>query len=129
MSNKRRLEKVSALLKKEITLILMNDLVEKFYKYIFVSITNIELSGDLQFCKIYVKSGDNDQINELVKDLNLSRNTIRHLLSQRIDMRRTPEIVFKEDKLLEKGLNVLKILDEIRETDPQQIVSLEDDNV
>ena len=85
-----------------------------------------QLSSDFQYSKIYVKSGDNQEINKIVDNLNMVKNTIRHILSNRIDMRRVPEILFKEDNVMEKGLNVLKILDEIRENkNSKNIISID----
>ena len=56
MPNNYRLAKVSSLLKKEITLILQNDLENDFIRDHFVNISKIDLSGDLQHCKIYITS-------------------------------------------------------------------------
>jgi ribosome-binding factor A len=55
MPNNYRLAKVSSLLKKEITLILQNDLENDLIRDHFVNISKIDLSGDLQHCKIYIK--------------------------------------------------------------------------
>ena len=56
MPNNYRLAKVSSLLKKEITLILQNDLENDLLRSNFINISKIDLSGDLQFCKIYITS-------------------------------------------------------------------------
>ena len=56
MPNNYRLAKVSSLLKKEITLILQNDLESDLIRDHFVNISKIDLSGDLQYCKIYITS-------------------------------------------------------------------------
>ena len=126
MSKNRRIERVSSLLKKEITMIILNDLQGEINNYSFISITRIEISSDFQYSKIYVKSGDNQEINKIVDNLNMVKNNIRHILSNRIDMRRVPEILFKEDNVMEKGLNVLKILDEIRENkNSKNIISID----
>ena len=47
--------------------------------------------------------------------LNNSKNLIRYKLSQRIEIRRIPELIFKLDTALEKGTAVLRVLDELRE--------------
>jgi len=115
MSNNYRLAKVSSLLKKEITLILQNDLENNLIKDHFVNISKIDLSGDLQHCKIYITSTAEEKVRqEIVENLNTAKSLIRHNLGQRIEMRRVPEINFKEDIVLDKGLAVLKILDELK---------------
>jgi len=115
MPNNHRLAKVSSLLKKEITLILQNDLENDLIRDHFVNISKIDLSGDLQYCKIYITSTANKKVRkEIVENLNISKSSIRHNLGKRIEMRRVPEIIFKEDVVLDKGLSVLKLLDELK---------------
>ena len=115
MPNNYRLAKVSSLLKKEITLILQNDLENDLFRDHFVNISKIDLSGDLQHCKIYITSTAQEKVRkEIVANLNTSKSCIRHILGKRIEMRRVPEIIFKEDVVLDKGLSVLKLLDELK---------------
>ena len=115
MPNNYRLAKVSSLLKKEITLILQNDLESDLIRDHFVNISKIDLSGDLQYCKIYITSTAQETVKkEIVENLNSAKSSIRHNLGKRIEMRRVPEIIFKDDIVLDKGLSVLKLLDEIK---------------
>jgi len=117
MPNNYRLAKVSSLLKKEITLILQNDLQNELIRDHFVHISKIDLSGDLQHCKIYITSTAQDNVREeIVANLNTSKSSIRYILGKRIEMRRVPEIIFKDDVVLDKGLSVLKLLDELKNT-------------
>ena len=116
MNNKRRIQKVSSLLKKEISLILINDLNDNLIIDNFVSITKIELSGDLQHSKVFISTSAEEKIKELIiENLNSAKNKIRFLLSQRVKMRRIPDLVFKIDRVLDQGLAVLKVLDKLRE--------------
>ena len=115
MPNNYRLAKVSSLLKKEITLILQNDLDSDLIRDHFVNISKIDLSGDLQYCKIYITSTAQETVKkETVENLNSAKSSIRHNLGKRIDMRKVPEIIFKDDIVLDKGLSVLKLLDELK---------------
>ena len=120
MPNNYRLAKVSSLLKKEITLILQNDLESDLIRDHFVNISKIDLSGDLQYCKIYITSTAQETVKkEIVENLNSAKSSIRHNLVKRIEMRRVPEIIFKDDIVIYKGLAVLKILDEIKNSNEE----------
>ena len=115
MPNNYRIEKVSSLLKKEITLIMQNDLENDLIRDYFVNISKIDLSGDLQHCKIYITSTAEELVRkEIVESLNIAKSFIRHNLGKRIEMRRVPEIIFKDDIVIDKGLSVLKLLDELK---------------
>ena len=115
MPNNYRLAKVSSLLKKEITLILQNDVENDLIRDHFVNISKIDLSGDLQHCKIYITSTAQDKLRkEIVANLNNAKSSIRHTLGKRIEIRRVPEIIFIDDVVLDKGLSVLRLLDELK---------------
>ena len=129
MPNNYRLAKVSSLLKKEITLILQNDLENNLIRDHFVNISKIDLSGDLQHCKIYITSTAEKKVRkEIVENLNIAKSSIRHNLGQRIEMRRVPEITFKDDIVLDKGLSVLKLLDELKNKNQDNNVEDQDAN-
>ena len=129
MPNNYRLAKVSSLLKKEITLILQNDLENDFIRDHFVNISKIDLSGDLQHCKIYITSTAKETLREeIVRSLNTDKSFIRHNLGKRIEMRRVPEIIFKDDVVLDKGLSVLKLLDELKNKNQEKSYEDKDAN-
>ena len=129
MPNNYRIAKVSSLLKKEITLILQNDLENDLLRSNFINISKIDLSGDLQFCKIYITSTAEEAIRkEIVEELNFAKTYIRHTLGQRIEMRRVPEMTFKDDTVLEKGLSVLKLLAELKNKKHNQDSKVEGNN-
>ena len=121
MTQSRRIAKVSSLLKKEITLILLNDIDDDLIIENFLSITKLELTRDLQYCKVYINSAAGEQINNsIVENLNTSKSFIKHNLAKRIQMRRIPDLIFKHDKVFSQGLSVLKILDKLRKKNNHQ---------
>ena len=129
MPNNYRIAKVSSLLKKEISIILQNDLENDLLRSHFINISKINLTGDLQYCKIYITSTAAEDVRkEIVDNLNLSKSFIRHTLGQRIEMRRVPDIIFKDDTVLEKGLSVLKLLEELKNKTQDQDLQVEENN-
>ena len=129
MPNNYRIAKVSSLLKKEITLILQNDLENILIRDHYVNISKIDLSRDLQHCKIYITSTAEKKVRkEIIEILNIAKSSIRRNLGQRIEMRRVPEITFKDDIILDKGLSVLKLLDELKNKNQDNNVEGNDAN-
>ena len=59
-------------------------------------------------------------------NLNTAKSSIRHNLGKRIEMRRVPEIIFKDDVVLDKGLSVLKLLDELKNKNQNHNHNVED---
>ena len=102
-----------------------NDLIRDH----FVNISKIDLSGDLQHCKIYITSTAREKVRkEIVANLNTAKSSIRHSLGKRIEMRRVPEIVFKDDVVLDQGLSVLKLLDELKNQNQNNNIKEKDAN-
>ena len=129
MPNNYRIAKVSSLLKKELTHIMQNDLENDLLRSNFINISKIDLTRDLQFCKIYITSTAQEEIRkEIIDNLNLAKNFIRHTLGQRIEMRRVPEITFKDDTVLVKGFSVLKLLEQLKNKNQTQDSNLEENN-
>ena len=65
---------------------------------------------------------------DIVANLNIFKSSIRHILGKRIEMRRVPEIIFKDDVVLDKGLSVLKLLDELKNKNQNNNVEGKDAN-
>ena len=61
-------------------------------------------------------------------NLNTAKSSIRHSLGRRIEMRRVPEIIFKDDVVLDKGLSVLKLLNELKNKNQNNNVEENDAN-
>ena len=79
-----------------------------------VSITNVEVSGDLQHCKIFVSVFGEAQDKEQVLDgLQAASGYLRGELGRRLQMRRAPEVVFQLDRGLERGTSVLGLLNRL----------------
>ena len=108
---------------------MQSDLENDLLRSNFINISKIDLTKDLQFCKIYISSTANEAIRkEIIENLNLTKNFIRHTLGKRIEMRRVPEIVFKDDQVFEKGLSVLKLLEELKNKTSNQDSKVEENN-
>ena len=82
----------------------------------FVTVTDVEVSNDHSYAKVYVTFlGKQERANAGLKALNRAKGFIRSALSQRLDIRRTPELIFKLDTSEEKGRNIDEILRKIAE--------------
>ncbi|WP_186538883.1 30S ribosome-binding factor RbfA [Synechococcus sp. BIOS-E4-1] len=114
MAPGRRVERVAALIRREISELLINGIRDERVHQGMVSITNVEVSGDLQHCKIFVSVlADNDARKEVMDGLQAASGYLRGELGRRLQMRRAPEVVFQLDRGLERGTNVLHLLGEL----------------
>ncbi|KGG13263.1 MULTISPECIES: 30S ribosome-binding factor RbfA [Prochlorococcus] len=130
MALSRRVEKFSALIRKEMSNLLMNGLKDHRVDSRMITITEVEVSGDLQHCKIFVSIfGDETKSDQAFLALEASVGYLRGELGRRLQMRRAPELVFRLDKGMEKGMSVLNLLGklEARRKSKNQIIPEMDD--
>ncbi len=120
MANSRRVSRVASLIKREVGQMLINGIKDDRVGSGMVSITDVDVSGDLQHVKIFVSIyGTEEAKAETMEGLKSSVSYVRRELGHRMRLRRTPEIVFYEDRSLERGDRMLHLLDEIKQ-DRQQ---------
>jgi ribosome-binding factor A len=114
MADSRRVSRVSALIKREISQMLLNEIKDDRVGAGMVSITDVNVSGDLQHAKVFVSIyGTEEAKAETMEGLRSSANFVRRELGTRMRLRRTPEIVFLEDRSLERGDRMLHLLNQI----------------
>lgn len=120
MATSRRVSRVSSLIKREVSQMLLNGIKDDRVGAGMVSVTDVDVSGDLQHAKIFVSIYGTDQAKvETMEGLKSSTAFVRRELGQRMRLRRTPEVTFLEDKSLERGdrmLDLLNQLDQERQT-------------
>ena len=114
MAQGRRVERVAALIRKETSELLINGIRDERVHQGMVSITEVEVSGDLQHCKIFVSVfGEPEDRNQVLEGLQAASGYLRGELGRRLQMRRSPEVVFHLDRGIEKGTSVLGLLNRL----------------
>ena len=113
MANSRRVARVAALIKREVSQMLLSEIKDDRVGAGMVSVTDVDVSGDLQHAKIFVSIYGTELAKiETMAGLESSVNYIRKQLGSRIQLRRTPTVKFIEDSL-ERGDNILNLLNKI----------------
>ncbi|MBP3921045.1 MAG: 30S ribosome-binding factor RbfA [Bacilli bacterium] len=104
-------ERIASNMIKEISYILAHEVKDTDIK--FVTVTDVKLTNDLSFAKIYFTVLDDTRKKETLKALKNASGFIRHELCERIDIRHTPELEFVYDESIEYGKNIEKIIDKL----------------
>jgi ribosome-binding factor A len=114
MANDRRVSRVSELIKREISQMLLHGLKDDRVGAGMISITDVDVSGDLQHAKVFVSIYGSDEVRaETMAGLKAVTGQVRSELGRRIRLRRTPEIIFVEDRSFDRGNRVLSLINEI----------------
>lgn len=79
-----------------------------------VSITDVEVSHDNSFAKVfYSVFGSDEQKEKSINIINQNVSKIRYEVGKRIRLRLTPELRFIQDNSIERGSRVNEILEKI----------------
>jgi ribosome-binding factor A len=114
MATSRRVARVASLIQQEVSQMLMNGIKDDRVGVGMVSVTNVDVSNDLQHAKIFVSIyGTEAAKAETMAGLKSSTKFVRRELGQRIRLRRTPEVVFYEDRSLELGDRTLSLINQL----------------
>jgi ribosome-binding factor A len=114
MATSRRIERVAELIKREVSQMLLSGIKDDRVGAGIVSVTDVQVAGDLQHAKIFVSIyGTSEAKAETMAGLKSATGFIRSELGQRIRLRRTPEVLFLEDSSLERGDKVLSLLNRL----------------
>ena len=110
-----KLKRIGSQIVKEVSDILNNEARDRLMHTI--TITGCDVSSDLSYAKVYFTSAMDIDTKQIEKELEEASGYIRHELSERIDIRHTPKLVFKFDESIEYGNHIDKIISEIHGED------------
>jgi len=109
-----RRERVEEALRKEVSIIIHDELKDP--RLGFITITRVELTPDLRYAKVFFSVlGKEEDYKRSQEALDSALGFIRRLVSERINLRLAPEIIFKQDRSGEYSIKIQGILDEIKE--------------
>ncbi len=107
-----RANRVAEQIKKEMTDILQRELKDP--RIGFVTVTGVEVTGDLQQAKIFITVlGNEEQKEGTLQGLSKATGFIRSEIGKRIRLRKTPELIFKFDESTEYGNRIATLLGEL----------------
>lgn len=93
----------------------------------FVTVTDVQVTGDLQQAKVFISVlGDDLQRENTLKGLAKAKGFIRSEIGQRIRLRKTPEITFEFDESIDYGNRIENLLYQIKEETKEERTERED---
>lgn len=110
--NNNRMGRIDEEYRKELSQIISYDLKNPNVTGM-ISVTKVKVTTDLKYAKVYVSILNSKNIKETMDGLKKSSGFIRSELAKRINLRNTPELIFKIDDSIEYGAKIDSILKEI----------------
>ena len=113
MALSHRAERVAEQIREEVSQIVATEIADPGVG--LVTVTRVKVTPDLSLARVYwTILGDDAERKKTQKALGRAAAYVRHLLSMRMSLRRSPEVVFVYDRSVAAQDRVEKILQEIK---------------
>ena len=110
-----KIDRIASQMIKEISYILATEVKDNDIR--FVTVTDVKVTNDLSFAKVYVTVLKEDKIEETMKALKSAAGFIRKELANRLEIRHIPELEFVYDESIEYGKKIENIIEKIHNED------------
>lgn len=109
----QRAKRVGELIKQEVSQLLQRGLKDP--RIGFVTVTDVEVTGDLRNATVYISVFGNDkQKQDTMAGLEAATGFIRREVGKYLHLRYTPELAFKFDESVQYGSHINQILHELK---------------
>ncbi|MFH1552399.1 MAG: 30S ribosome-binding factor RbfA [Candidatus Omnitrophota bacterium] len=109
-----RMDRVETTLKRKISVILQEEINDPRVRH--VTITHVEVTRDLRIARVfYIIIADEKEKQDIARGLKSAASFIRSELADRLSIKFTPKILFKEDSSAEKEESIDRIFERIDE--------------
>jgi ribosome-binding factor A len=114
MTNTRRVSRVAELIKREVSQMILFDIKDDRVGAGMVSVTAVDVAGDLQHTKIFVSIYGSDEVRAMTMEgLKAVTGYVRSELGKRVRLRRTPTVIFVEDTSFDRATSVLSLINQL----------------
>ncbi len=101
--------RVQAVIQKDLSEIIIYELKNPVTQ--FVSINEVKMTIDYSYCKVFVSDINPEKTNEVVRFLNNNKGHIRTMLSKKLSIYKTPDLIFVADKTYEESSSMAKVIE------------------
>lgn len=116
MHSYKRADRVSSLIKEEISDIILNEVNDPRIDKLCTTVMGVEISDDLRNANIKISvRGDEEKSQKVMKGLESAKGYIRREIGNRINLRIVPEIRFELDHSIDYIIEVNELLREVEE--------------
>lgn len=113
MKNNNRLSRVNDEILKEVSQIIRSEVKDPRIS-VLTSVIHVDTTQDLKYCKVYVSVlGNEEEKKSVMEGLKNANGFIRKLIAARVNLRFTPELIFKLDESTEYAVRMNQLMDGI----------------
>lgn len=115
----QRLVRINEEIRREMAELIQSEIKEPAVREAMVSVIAVETTNDLKTAKVYISVLQDNKKQEVIAALTKAQGFIRKEIARRINLRNTPEFLFKLDESIEHGMHMSKIIDDVMRDEKQ----------
>ena len=125
MASYNRTRRIGEEIRKIVSTMLINGIKDPRINSM-VSVTDVEVTSDLSYAYIYVSILGGDEESTLL-GLKSAVNYIRREVSRSVKLRHTPQIIFKVDDSIKKGMYMDSLIKQVTSKDKVEVEPEDED--
>lgn len=115
----QRLTRINEEMRKEISEIIRTEIKDPAVQDVMISVVGVDTTNDLKTAKVYVSILQDEKKQEALTGLQKAQGYIRREIAHRINLRNTPELIFKLDDSIERGIEMSKLIQDVMAKDSE----------
>jgi len=84
-----------------------------------ISVTGVDTTGDLRYCTVYLSVLGLENEKDFFRGLNSAAGYLRRELGGALNLRYTPELLFRLDHSIAHGAHITKLMKELEQGDDE----------
>lgn len=110
--------RINSEVQKELAILISNEVKDPRIDPM-TSVISCDVTTDLKQCRVYISilSSDEQVHKDTMEGLEKAKGFLRKRLAETVNLRNTPELIFKEDRGIENAIHMSQIIEETMKKD------------
>lgn len=109
----QRLVRINEEIRREMAELIRTEIKEPVIQEAMISVVAVETTNDLKTAKVFISVLQDNKKQEVIAALTKAQGFVRKEMARRINLRNTPEFIFKLDESIEHGMQMSKMIEDV----------------
>ncbi len=109
----QRLTRINEEIRREIAEIVRTEIKDPAVQDAMISVVAVDTTNDLKTAKVYISVLQENKKEDVMTALTKAQGYIRREVARRINLRNTPEFLFRLDESIERGMQMSKMISDV----------------
>ena len=109
----QRLTRINEEIRREIAEIVRSEIKDPSVQDAMISVVAVDTTNDLKTAKVYISVLQENKKQDVMAALTKAQGYIRREVARRINLRNTPEFLFRLDESIERGMQMSKMISDV----------------